>query len=180
MALKQSKSTNPIIQYKDLMRFMFSKYTDSQKEIAIETQKEWFGEYDCSVETKYVKSLYIKKDKLVKIKIIPIGLNNLCYHNCCLAKQFDSKYHIMTGHQVCACKCGKAMSYEPHYVVYTEDDDGNRTYYDFTRDFNGETWRWFKPDEKGLYCPPQIFLHHTNIIKKNTGCKCGIKWDIDE
>jgi hypothetical protein len=171
-----AKTTTTMQEHKDLMRFLFENYTESNKTNAINIQKIWnVTKKDIQVKSKNVKSINVKAEKLIKIKITPIGLNNLCWQNSSLAHKFNKKYHIQTGFQVCACECGKKRCYEPHYVVYTLNKDDTRTYYDFTRDFNGETWRWFKP--VNTIMPPQLFLDDDNNYEENKGCKCPIDWD---
>jgi hypothetical protein len=172
----QTKTQSSITNHKDLMRFLFENYKESEKITSINLQKKWnMTKCDIQVRSKNVKSLYVKAEKLVKINITPIGLNNLCLQNSILAHKFNNKYHIQPGFQVCACDCGNRITYEPHYVVYTLNDDKTKTYYDFTRDFNGETWRWFKP--VFALIPPDVFLDEDNMRKINKGCKCNVEWN---
>jgi hypothetical protein len=118
----------------------------------------------CGVQGRHIdKQLW---GKMTKIPITPIGLPLQCHFN---AKFFcDEKMNItiQKGFNVTACPCGRLMGFEYHSVNKV---DGQ--FYDFTKDFNSETSKYFLEAYETMPNPKDGF--HIN-----KGCKCPIKWGM--
>jgi len=97
--------------------------------------------------TKGVRREYLPdvlhKAKLVKI--VPIGLNNCCFQNATwLEEAFGFKK--IYGFNIVACGCGGRMTFELHALNQTPFTG---ELIDITRDYCGETEKWFVPFENG-------------------------------
>jgi len=161
-----------------IMRVMFSSYTDWEKAEALAYQKNWDK---TKGQVQYTYQTVKHKKHYKKIKIIPIGLNNLCFQNSCSASRAGD-YEIAIGHHITACPCGKRMSKEPHFCN-KKTVNGKTYYYDFTKDFNGDKFRVFEetnPDsfgsEENAMKMVNNWLDVSNIKKLDHGCKCPITW----
>jgi hypothetical protein len=94
--------------------------------------------------TKGVRREYLPDvlHKAELVKIVPIGLNNMCYQNATwLEQEFGLKK--VYGFNIVACRCGGRMTFELHAVNITPDGK----LIDITRDYCGETEKWFVPFE---------------------------------
>ena len=110
------------------------------------------------------------KEKIQKIEITPIGLNNMCHNNAEIFNQCG--YTSQLGFNLNACPCGRKQSYEIHTV---NKKDGK--YYDFTRDFNDEKEKYFLPLETNSKIGKYIQLYGREVFSINRGCKCPINWN---
>lgn len=106
------------------------------------------------------------RNKITLIKIIPIGVNNLCHTTSKLFCDDRKSITRRLGFNITACPCGKKMCFELHSV----NKCGN-TLYDFTRDFNDESEKYFlemstnmTANEFVMFCSPNIFI--------DNGCRC--------
>ena len=164
-------------------KFLVDRLTYEEKRDSIMTKLKWDKDKsDVVVSYKGVKrnKLLKKHRDFVKIKITPIGWNNLCFQNSTNTKKFDPKYEVECGYNLTACQCGGLVCGEPHFVNY-KMVNGKKEYYDFTKDFNGDEYKCFVPDdelkdklrEKG----PSSVLRDENIIcYGKSRCKCGVNW----
>ncbi len=160
---------------KFLMRAMFDFYEPEMKQNSINIQKEWNSRKgDITISTSGV----IPKKNYKKVKIIPIGLNNLCFQNTMVASRVGG-YDFMIGYNITACPCGKKVGKEPHFCNKKGDE-----YFDFTRDFNGEKYKWFEGKSASELCKgPKDFedyisnwLDPSNYKDLNYGCNCDVEW----
>lgn len=98
--------------------------------------------------TKDVRREYLPdvlhKAKLVKI--VPIGLNNCCFQNATWLEQ-EFGFKKIYGFNIVACRCGGRMCFEIHALNRTASGE----LIDITRDFCGETEKWFVPFENKDY-----------------------------
>jgi hypothetical protein len=100
----------------------------------------------------------------VLITILPILHNNLCHNNCELMlevlNQKAKHYKWIMGYNITSCECGKMYSLEVHSVLQHTSGE----YCDLTRDFAGETQKWFIPvieAEEGEFAIYQPFIKAT-------------------
>ena len=111
-------------------------------------------------------------EKITKITITPIGLNNMCHST----SQFfcDEAMGITKriGYNVTACPCGGMMSYELHSV----NKCGGQLY-DFTKDFNDETDKYFLEIDTEMPARTFIQMFGRNPIAINKGCRCRCKFN---
>lgn len=142
---------------------------------SIQIKKEWNdSKGDVSVSTKGVNPKLLNKfiqQKTTKIEIIPIGLNNQCHRNSLFfGEKLLSKSII--GFNITACPCGKKVCFELHSV-----NEYRGVLYDFTKDFNNETEKYFmKLDTTSNIF--QIINGFGNEPKSiNKGCNCPIEWN---
>jgi hypothetical protein len=121
------------------------------------------------VDKKNIPSYFTKDMKLIKIN--PIALNNKCFFNSKFFKKYG--YEEQLGYNITACKCGKQTHFEIHSV---NRKDG--VYYDFTRDYNDETEKWFYPLQEGMVMSSWIQLcgRTRDTMNINTGCKCCVSF----
>lgn len=73
-----------------------------------------------------------------KVSIEPIGLNNMCFQNAGWVEEHFGFPRVF-GFNIIACKCGGRMPLEIHALNRFADG----RYFDITRDFCGETEKWF-------------------------------------
>lgn len=149
-----------------------------QLQVALRLKREWLvgkARTDIQVETAGVKLKVINPDlakKITKIDITPIGLNNMCH----LSSQFfcDDEKDIKSrfGFNLTACPCGKMMSYEIHSVNKIGDQ-----LYDFTKDFNDETSKYFLEVDGNIDANTYIEYFGRDPIGVNKGCSCPIRWN---
>lgn len=146
---------------------------------AVELKREWNATKDHSdiqVKSDGVNPSYLDVE-LIRIDIIPIGLNNMCHINSDLFAS-TGRFQAVCGLNITACPCGRKMCFELHSVNKRED-----AYYDFTKDFNEEPYKYFIPlvqnsnmgvvnDIKECIGNGGIF---TISIKK---CSCNVTWDV--
>lgn len=140
---------------------------------SVEYQKEWNSiEGDIKYGTCGVKLNLIHqelKEKIKKIEIIPIGLNNQCHWNADIFKKCG--YTTELGFNLTACPCGRRQTYEIHSV---NKKDG--VYYDFTKDFNNEKQKYFLPLDTKSNALKYIYIYGKKPFTINRGCKCNITW----
>ena len=136
-------------------KFLLDKLSDVQKKAAIKAQIAWMRRAKTIYQTLSTKN--VKRKKLlschrdfVKIKVTPHGLCCLCWENSKNTTLFNSKFKWEGGYEITACKCNNLISLVPHCVNYTVEN-GEKTYYDFTRDYNNETHKYFIPDKDITY-----------------------------
>ena len=144
---------------------------------ALQTKKEWktiVENSEACLYTSGVNPNYFHtelKDKITKLTIIPIGLNNLCH----LTSRFlcDETLGITSriGYNITACPCGCFINYEIHSV-----NKYNGQLYDFTRDFNDETEKYFLELDTNMSADVFISIFGKAPITINKGCRCGIDW----
>ena len=141
---------------------------------SINIKRQWKeGQGDISVGTYGVK-LKIMNDvlrsKIQKIKITPIGLNNQCHRNSTLFTQ-NCGYTSQLGFNVTACPCGRKICLEIHSV-----NEKNGVLYDFTKDFNDETDKYFLPLKTEATANKFIAIYGKLPYSINRGCRCNINW----
>ena len=172
---------NPVTNIEQHKKFLMDNLTHKEKRLAIEKQIEWSQRTHTTttVCSKNVmrKKLLKKHRDCIKIAITPIGLNNWCLVNSRNSMLFDKKYHLEGGYQITSCNCNGYVCLEPHFVNYTIEN-GKKVYYDFTRDYNKETFRWFIPDSK---VTQKGLLNQSDVLKTmneygRARCKCNINW----
>jgi len=80
------------------------------------------------------------------VKIVPIGLNNCCFQNATwLEEAFGFKK--IYGFNIVGCECGGRMCFEIHALNRISSGE----LIDITRDYCGETEKWFVPFENEDY-----------------------------
>lgn len=152
---------------------------------AIKMKKKWrqvgLGS-DWSVSTtfldKNIKKVDKKiRDKMKKVIITPIGLNNQCHANSMFVKQHVD-YPSQLGFNVTACPCGGNICFELHTLNVRPDG----TYVDYTRDYNDEKEKWFYPLPTQLPYVHfrQVFGTKNEYFQITDKCKCGPILDVCE
>jgi hypothetical protein len=123
------------------------------------------------VKLKFINKIF--HTKIHKLDIIPIGLNNNCHRNAEFFCDDDLEITTKLGYNITACPCGKCVSFELHSV-----NKYKNKLYDFTRDFNDETSKYFMELDTNIdiYGFITIFGKEKEFIKINKGCICPIKW----
>lgn len=153
--------------------------TEGRKQLAmaVDIKKVWMQQIkNCSVTTNTagVNTNYIisnLSNKITKITIIPIGLNNMCHMTSELLCDDAVGITRRLGFNISACPCGKRMSYELHSV-----NKCNEQLYDFTKDFNDETEKYFLELNTNMTAKQYINYFGENPLVVNKGCKCKINW----
>ena len=164
-------------------QWLFTREGQSFCRQATQARKEWAeynGDANFTFNTASVQPSLICqpiREKMKKIKITPVGFNNLCHKNAELfAKAGAGK--AVRGFNVTACPCGKFYNAEFHSV---NQDAVTGEFYDFTMDFNKETEKWFIPLDTTNSALGLIDTMEANLIRTiNTGCKCNIRWKMPE
>ena len=156
---------------------LFTERGKKETKEAIALMKEW-GQikarthWTCSTANVRPKKIdkEVKKN-IKKIKITPVGLNNMCHLNATL---FNKKcgLGIQLGYNLTCCPCGGLMSYEIHSINKVGDE-----LEDFTRDFNGEMEKWFYPIpfNHPYSAFSLIFGREYDFIKIKNDCKCNVR-----
>lgn len=166
---------------KDELKELYKECLKTEKgkeclKIAINYMKEWKkGSSDMNFCTKNIIENDIPKllkDKISKIEIINIGLNNFCHINSEIFKK--ANYEIILGFNLTACPCGKLICFEIHSI---NKKDG--ILYDFTRDFNNEKEKYFLELKTKLSWYHYLKLYGNNLIVVNKGCKCNVQWNYN-
>lgn len=157
---------------------LFTEDGKEQMRKAIEMKRMWREQCamtDIQANTAGVKPNLVPKflrDRMTCVEITPIGLNNMCHITSDLfAKKCDKVKRVM-GYNLTACPCGRMMTMEIHSVNKIGDK-----LYDFTRDFNDETSKYFIEMDTTL-----TSLQHNNIFGREPitifkNCKCPIRWN---
>ena len=113
------------------------------------------------------------KSRLSKITIIPIGINNCCHQNADFFSN-ETDFGRRTGWNMTACRCGKFYTLELHSINVGEDG----VQYDFTKDFNEETQKYFLAINKESVMPDTVVrLMGQKNLMMNKGCRCPINWE---
>lgn len=112
------------------------------------------------------------QSKLSKITITPIGINNCCHQNADFFSN-ETDFERRSGWNMTACRCGKFYTLELHSINKL---DGVQ--YDFTKDFNDETEKYFLEINKADVMPDDICtMMGKNSLFINNGCSCSINWE---
>jgi type 1 glutamine amidotransferase len=142
---------------------------------SIQKKKEWNDTRgDVTLSTEGVNTTLLNEfiqQRTTIIGIIPIGLNNQCHRNSLkFGKKLRSKPII--GFNITACPCGRKVCFELHSV-----NEYRGVLYDFTKDFNNETEKYFMR----LDTPSNIFQIINCFGKEpkamDKGCNCPIEWN---
>jgi hypothetical protein len=153
------------------------------KKVSIGLLREWTEERELEnifgtgivVSTEGVKLSCFKnklfKKRLEKIKIIPLGLNNICHKNSEVLSEINGIDRVL-GYNITACPCGKKICFEIHSVNRIEGK-----LYDMTRDFNGEKEKWFLPIRSDLTANSFIKAYGNTPRSINNNCRCNITWN---
>jgi hypothetical protein len=139
---------------------------------AVKIMKEWReGKLEVCISTCYVKEQLLPlRDRVKKIEINPIGLNNHCHSNSKLFEELG--YESVLGFNITACPCGKRMSFE----IHTVNKKGDKLY-DFTRDFNDEKEKYFLGlNNKHITAHQYVSLFGYEPYTINKGCDCNLRW----
>jgi hypothetical protein len=144
---------------------------------AVELKREWNATKDLSdiqVKSDGVNPSYLDVG-LVRIDITPIGLNNMCHINSDLFAS-TGRFKAVCGLNVTACPCGRRMCFELHSVNKMGGD-----YYDFTKDFNEETYKYFIPLVQNSSIDIMLDIRETigggGMFGVDVGkCSCNITW----
>jgi hypothetical protein len=155
-------------------------FTDEGKEQmrdAIKLKREWISNSasKCQVNTKSVKPKFVPKflqDRMTCIEITPIGLNNMCHITSDLFAKKKEGVKKILGYNITACPCGRLMSMEIHSVNKIGDK-----LYDFTRDFNDETSKYFIELDTELTSRQHNTIIGREPITINKNCICPIRWN---
>ena len=120
--------------------------------------------------TKGVRREYLPdvlhKAKLVKI--VPIGLNNMCFQNATWLEQ-EFGFKKIYGFNIVACRCGGRMTFELHAVNLSPDGE----LIDITRDYCGETEKWFVPFENDYFNEElNRLIFEKKFICFEPSCRC--------
>ena len=161
-------------------RFLLDNLSHAEIKGTVDQQRAWSQRNKddpvlCTKSVK-IKKLFKRHQCCIKIPITPIGLPSLCWQNSRNTAIFDEKYKVQGGHEIMACPCGGRVNLVPHCVNYTIQN-GKRKYYDFTRDYNDETYKYFLPDENLSHKAEmnEDPNERENIIEYGKiRCKCGL------
>jgi hypothetical protein len=112
--------------------------------VMYDEEKSREGEY--TFTTKGVRREYLPDvlHKAKMVRIVPIGLNNMCFQNATWLEQ-EFGFKKIYGFNIVACGCGGRMTFELHAVNLSPDGE----LIDITRDYCDETEKWFVPFENG-------------------------------
>jgi len=165
------------------MKEIYAEYLLTEKgqyenEKAFQLALEWdmgkegrvvFG--TANVNPNRINKKIMEKSKL--IKIIPIGLNNLCHSTSSLFEALG--FECKLGFNITSCMCSRKVSYELHSV---NKKDG--VLYDFTEDFNGEKEKWFLEMDTNMTALEYMkkFGRRDSIISiEKNKCVCKVNWN---
>lgn len=141
---------------------------------AVKIKKTWIESkkhFDCQMATKGVNLKFIDDElaeRITKMEIIPIGLNNMCHLTTCFFSENQRGFDSRIGLNLMCCPCGKYMAYELHSVNKFQNK-----LYDFTKDFNEETEKYFLEFNTKLDASTYIEFFGRDPITINKGCKCN-------
>jgi len=143
---------------------------------AVRLMKEWNSSKSVCSCTKGVKIKKLPefiKNKVQKVPITGIAVNNLCHTNAKFFSQYGYKYRF--GYNITACSCGCRISLEIHSL---NEKDGK--FYDFTKDFNKETEKWFYPlgEHWNAWKWMSFYGRSRDFLLYIKGrCTCPVDWD---
>jgi hypothetical protein len=155
--------------------------TDNEKRRSIIQKLMWDEKKKIECNTTSTSANYLQRKSVPKkyrtyqeINITPIGRNNLCLQNSTNTLSFDSSYEIESGYNITSCPCSSFICFEPHFVN-SRLENGKKVYYDFTKDFDGETKKCFIYDEEIDYMRETKQLWNEKIFQiRVRKCSCGI------
>ena len=151
---------------------LFTESGQKQMRDAIRIKQEWkeMKTVEIPTQTKNINSKYIPdflRDKMTCIEITPIGLNNMCHITTKIFADNVECVKNVLGFNITACPCKKIMSMELHSV-----NKIGETLYDFTRDYNDETSKFFIELDTVLTPKQYVQMYGTDPIVIDSGCKC--------
>ncbi len=169
-----------ITELKNLYRNKFLSTPEGLKRLkmAVTLKKKWEetkAKSDVQFNTECVDVTPLcdeLKSRLTKIEITPIGINNCCHQNTdffCNEAPFDRR----SGWNMTSCPCGKFYTFELHSV----NKDRTGVLWDFTKDFNEETSKYFIEIRKRVMPDTIVQLIGDKCMYMNKGCRCRIPWD---
>jgi hypothetical protein len=166
---------------KDIMTIVYEDALNNEpsgrfhRRMARDKLKEWNEMKDrvadsfCTAKMN-LSNLHKKiKKETKKLTIIPIGLNNCCHFNSDVFTRCG--YERVLGFNLTACPCGNNITFEIHSV---NKKDGQ--FFDFTKDFNDETEKYFYPLETKMGADEYLGTGGYEFIRINKGCRCSIDW----
>jgi len=112
------------------------------------------------------------QDRMKLVKITPIGVNNICHRNAVVLS--GDGFYPRIGYNLFACPCGKQISFELHSL---NKKDGEL--YDFTKDFNGETEKWFLEVDTNSNSKGFVEVWGKEPMYIDLGCKCKVCWNYN-
>jgi hypothetical protein len=136
---------------------------------------EWNDGADITFNTASVKPSLICKeirDRATKIKITPMGFNNLCHRNAEVFAMAGAGKAVK-GWNLTTCPCGKYQNYELH-SVNKNPETGELC--DYTHDFNKETEKWFIAMDTSSTALDLIDTFGSKVRSINKGCTCDATW----
>ena len=143
--------------------------------ISVSLKKEWDNtKKNITVSTEGVNLELFNEfiqQRTTKIKIIPIGINNMCHINSIIFCKTLSSTPII-GYNLTACPCGKKVCFELHSVNEYEGK-----LYDLTRDFNNEQEKYFMRLNINIEIQEYINIFGNRYKQINYGCNCNITWN---
>lgn len=143
------------------------------QDIATAEMKKFERDPSCgqTTTTKGVRREYLPDvlHKAKVVRIVPIGLNNMCWQNATwLEAEFGFKK--IYGFNIVACRCGGRMCFEIHAVNRTPSGE----LIDITRDYCGETEKWFVPfDNEDFNEDTYRELFQRQVICFQPSCRCN-------
>ena len=170
-------------------QYLVNALTDTEKRNSIRAKLEYDTETRGQV---HLSHKWVKKNKMmrehrdfVKIKINPIGWNNMCFQNSLHSCEYDPDYEMEVGYNLTACPCGGLINGEPHFVNF-KIVNGKKVYYDFTKDFDGEDHKIFvkcdkikrKIYEEGDDGITSFLKDGYDFHYGTKRCKCGCEWRL--
>ena len=126
------------------------------------------GEY--TFTTKGVRREYLPDvlHKAKMVRIVPIGLNNMCFQNATWLEQ-EFGFKKIYGFNILACGCGGRMTFELHAVNLSPDGE----LIDITRDYCDETEKWFVPFENDNFDEKlNRLIFEKKFICFEPSCRC--------
>jgi hypothetical protein len=174
-------NTELIAELKTLYRdgFLMTPRGKKHLQMAIAFKREWVAtksKSNVQFNTACVDTTPFGEDfksKLSKIEIIPIGINNCCHQNADFFSN-ETDFERRTGWNMTACPCGKFCTLELHSINVGEDG----VQYDFTKDFNDETEKYFIVIDKESVMPDTVVrLMGDKAMYMNKGCRCPVNWE---
>lgn len=184
--IKTSKmNTETIKQLKDKYRVFLNTTQGSEMlHEAVEIKRAWvisqqelriqYGDFTGTTQNSAdVKKQLLPRpiqDRMQLVKITPIGINNICHKNAEILS--GDGFCARIGYNMFACPCGKRLSFELHSL---NKKDGKL--YDFTRDFNDETEKWFLEIDTDTNPHSFVSVWGKNSKHIDLGCRCGICWE---
>ena len=138
--------------FKNLFTKDLREYLTTHKETLMAIQEMYRetihdGQGDTMTSTKYVNDKTFRllksqtgldRSQFTKMKIMNVMPMSMCHYNCLFIKERLPNSKVFLGFNLTACECGCFYNLEIHSVLEYEGQ-----LYDFTKDFNGETHKYF-------------------------------------